>query len=92
MNNCNLNCTSSNQLQCYADQNPFNTDLIQTSAGRVFPNALASQTVGRNGPILLRDVFLIDKLQKGNRERIAPRIGHAKGTGRAQQYFLINDN
>lgn len=53
----------------------------QSAAGRRFPSLLASQTVGKWGPILLQDVYLIERLQSLNRERLPPRIGHPKGAG-----------
>ncbi|WP_085632310.1 MULTISPECIES: catalase KatB [unclassified Pseudomonas] len=40
-----------------------------------------SQTAGANGPVLLQDVQLIQKLQRFDRERIPERVVHARGTG-----------
>ena len=40
-----------------------------------------SQTAGANGPVLLQDVHLIQKLQRFDRERIPERVVHARGTG-----------
>jgi catalase len=40
-----------------------------------------SQTAGANGPTLLQDVQLIQKLQRFDRERIPERVVHARGTG-----------
>ncbi|WP_426399306.1 catalase [Ralstonia sp. R-29] len=40
-----------------------------------------SQTAGPNGPVLLQDVQLIQKLQRFDRERIPERVVHARGTG-----------
>ncbi|MEE7546305.1 catalase [Xanthomonas sp. Kuri4-1] len=40
-----------------------------------------SQTAGANGPALLQDVQLIQKLQRFDRERIPERVVHARGTG-----------
>lgn len=75
-------CNSTEQLVCYASTHPYDScDYVKTAAGRVSPNALASQTVGKWGPLLLQDVYLIEKLQNLNRERIPVRIGHAKGAG-----------
>ena len=36
-----------------------------------------SQTAGANGPVLLQDVQLIQKLQRFDRERIPERVVHA---------------
>ncbi|QKZ07705.1 catalase [Pseudomonas eucalypticola] len=40
-----------------------------------------SQTAGANGPALLQDVQLLQKLQRFDRERIPERVVHARGTG-----------
>lgn len=40
-----------------------------------------SKTAGQNGPVLLQDVHLIEKLARFNRERIPERVVHARGTG-----------
>ena len=40
-----------------------------------------SQTAGANGPVLLQDVHLIEKLARFDRERIPERVVHARGTG-----------
>ena len=40
-----------------------------------------SQTAGADGPVLLQDIHLIQKLQRFDRERIPERVVHAKGWG-----------
>ncbi|EOV0904515.1 catalase [Edwardsiella piscicida] len=40
-----------------------------------------SQTAGPNGPVLLQDVQLLQKLQRFDRERVPERVVHARGTG-----------
>ncbi|MFC5045189.1 catalase [Aquimarina hainanensis] len=45
-----------------------------------------SQTLGHNGPVLLQDIHLIEKLAAFDRERIPERVVHARGTG-AFGYF-----
>jgi len=40
-----------------------------------------SQTAGPEGPVLLQDSALIEKLQRFDRERIPERVVHARGTG-----------
>src|ERR1700734_2956871 len=40
-----------------------------------------SQTAGPDGPVLLQDSSLIEKLQRFDREGIPERVGHARGTG-----------
>lgn len=50
-----------------------------------------SQTAGPNGPTLLQDVQLIQKLQRFDRERIPERVVHARGTG-AHGTFTVSDD
>lgn len=50
-----------------------------------------SQTAGPNGPTLLQDVHLIEKLQRFHRERIPERVVHARGTA-AQGEFVSAGN
>jgi len=50
-----------------------------------------SQTAGANGPVLLQDVNLIQKLQRFDRERIPERVVHARGTG-AHGVFTATDS
>lgn len=50
-----------------------------------------SQTAGAEGPVLLQDVQLIQKLQRFDRERIPERVVHARGTG-AHGVFTATEN
>ena len=50
-----------------------------------------SQTAGANGPVLLQDVQLLQKLQRFDRERIPERVVHARGTG-AHGTFTVTDD
>ncbi|QJE03443.1 catalase [Massilia forsythiae] len=50
-----------------------------------------SQTAGPNGPTLLQDVQLVQKLQRFDRERIPERVVHATGTG-AHGSFVATDD
>lgn len=50
-----------------------------------------SQTVGRNGPILLQDIRALEKLRSFNKERIPERVVHARGAG-AHGKFVSNDD
>ncbi|MGF6401545.1 catalase [Pseudomonas frederiksbergensis] len=50
-----------------------------------------SQTAGANGPVLLQDAQLIQKLQRFDRERIPERVVHARGTG-AHGIFTATDD
>src|SRR2546427_8795417 len=48
-----------------------------------------SLTVGADGPIVLHDHYLVQKMQAFNREREPERVGHAKGGG-AFGYFEVS--
>lgn len=54
--------------------------LTRDNGARVGDNQ-NSQTAGPNGPALLQDVQLLQKLQRFDRERIPERVVHARGTG-----------
>lgn len=40
-----------------------------------------SQSVGRDGPLLLQDVYTLEKLRRFNSERIPERVVHGRGAG-----------
>jgi catalase len=50
-----------------------------------------SLTAGPNGPILLQDHYLIQKMAQFNRERVPERVVHAKGGG-AFGYFEVTED
>ena len=50
-----------------------------------------SQTAGANGPVLLQDVQLLQKLQRFDRERIPERVVHARGTGAHGEFTATAD-
>ncbi|MBU3060433.1 catalase [Nocardia sp. NEAU-G5] len=50
-----------------------------------------SLTAGTQGPILLHDHYLIEKLAHFNRERVPERIVHAKGAGAYGELVVTND-
>jgi catalase len=54
---------------------------LTTEAGKPVSNNQHSQTAGPDGPVLLQDHHLIEKLARFNRERIPERIVHAVGSG-----------
>ncbi|BBF43424.1 catalase [Lachnospiraceae bacterium KM106-2] len=58
-----------------------NCDYFTDSHGRPIPNENNSLTIGCDGPTLIQDTTLIDKLAHFNRERIPERVVHAKGAG-----------
>ncbi len=50
-----------------------------------------SLTVGPNGPILLQDHYLIEKMAHFNRERVPERVVHAKGGGAFGTFRVTQD-
>lgn len=50
-----------------------------------------SQTAGADGPVLLQDVQLIQKLQRFDRERVPERVVHARGTGAHGEFVASAD-
>jgi len=48
-------------------------------------------TVGPDGPILLQDTYLVQKMQHFNRERVPERVVHAKGGG-AHGFFETTED
>ena len=59
---------------------PAFADLTRDNGSPVGDNQ-NSETAGPNGPVLLQDSHLIEKLQRFDRERIPERVVHARGTG-----------
>jgi len=60
-----------------SDKHPVTT----TDSGVPAPSDEFSQSVGSNGPLLLQDHYLIQKMAQFNRERVPERVVHAKGGG-----------
>lgn len=61
---------------------------LTTNQGATVSDDQNSLTVSNNGPVLMQDVHLIEKLAHFNRERIPERVVHAKGAG-AGGYFEV---
>jgi len=62
--------------------------ITTTDAGIPAPSDDHSLTVGPDGPILLQDHYVIQKMAQFNRERVPERVVHAKGGG-AHGYFEV---
>jgi len=62
--------------------------ILTTESGAPVVDNQHSQTAGLNGPVLLQDHHLIEKLARFERERIPERVVHAKGSG-AFGYFEV---
>jgi catalase len=61
------------------------------SAGIPAPSDEHSLTAGPNGPVLLQDQHLIEKMAQFNRERVPERVVHAKGGG-AHGFFEVAED
>ena len=59
---------------------------ITTNQGSPVSNDQNSQSAGEDGPVLLQDYHLIEKIAHFDRERVPERVVHARGTG-AHGYF-----
>ena len=66
----------------------YDTEYMTTNGGVSITNDTNSLTVGDNGPVLLQDTQLIEKLAHFDRERIPDRVAHARGSG-AHGYFKL---
>jgi catalase len=62
--------------------------VLTTSTGSPVDDNQNSVSAGPNGPVLIQDFHLIDKLAHFDRERIPERVVHAKGAG-AHGYFEV---
>ncbi len=66
------------------EQKPITT----TDVGIPAPSDEYSLSVGPDGPLLLQDHYVIQKMAQFNRERVPERVVHAKGSG-AFGYFEV---
>ena len=62
-----------------------------TDAGIPVESDEHSLTIGPDGPILLQDHYLIEKMAQFNRERVPERQPHAKGGGAFGRFEVTND-
>ena len=68
-------------------QHPHST----TDAGARRESDAHSLSVGRDGPLLLHDVNLVEKLARFDRERVPERSPHAKGSGAFGEFVVTQD-
>lgn len=64
---------------------------LTQDAGRPVGNNQNSRTAGENGPVLLDDFHLIEKLARFDRERIPERVVHARGVGAHGEFESYGD-
>ncbi|WP_281967685.1 catalase [Roseovarius nanhaiticus] len=62
-----------------------------TDAGIPVASEEHSLTVGRDGPIVLHDHYLLEQMAQFNRERIPERQPHAKGSGAFGHFEVTHD-
>jgi catalase len=67
------------------------TATLHTAAGAPVVDNQNSETAGPRGPVVLQDVWLIEKLAHFDRERIPERVVHAKGSGAYGQLTITHD-
>lgn len=65
--------------------------VMHTAAGAPVANNQDSLTAGARGPVLLQDVWLMEKLAHFDREVIPERRMHAKGSGAFGTFTVTND-
>ena len=74
-----------------SDQHEQQKPVTTTNAGIPVSSDEYSATLGPDGPTLLQDNYLIEKMAQFNRERVPERVVHAKGTG-AFGYFEVTED
>jgi len=71
--------------------NKDNKKKLTNTAGAPMPNHQDSMTTGERGPIVMQDMFLMEKLAHFNREVIPERRMHAKGSGAFGKFTVTKD-
>ncbi|MFD2602487.1 catalase [Flavobacterium suzhouense] len=64
---------------------------LTTNTGTPVGDNQNSKTAGNNGPVLLEDIHLIEKLAAFDRERIPERVVHARGAGAYGEFVAASD-
>jgi len=64
---------------------------LTTAAGAPVPNNQDSLTAGKRGPMLLQDIWYLEKLAHFDREVIPERRMHAKGSGAYGTFTVTHD-
>jgi catalase len=67
------------------------SEFTTTNTGIPVESDEYSLTVGPDGPVLLQDNYLIEKMAQFNRERVPERVVHAKGSGAYGHFQVTND-
>ena len=72
-------------------QDPGNTNPLTSAGGTPVWDSQNSLTAGPRGPMLLQDVWFLEKLAHFDREVIPERRMHAKGSGAFGTFTVTND-
>lgn len=64
---------------------------LKTNSGAPVGDNQNSQTAGANGPVLLQDINLVEKLASFDRERIPERVVHPRGAGAFGEFVAAGD-
>jgi catalase len=64
---------------------------LTTNTGAPVGDNQNSKTLGNNGPVLLEDIHLIEKLAAFDRERIPERVVHPRGAGAFGEFVSAGD-
>lgn len=64
---------------------------LTTNTGAPIGDNQNSVTVGNDGPVLLEDIHLLEKLASFDRERIPERVVHARGAGAFGEFVAAAD-
>ncbi|MFF2108866.1 catalase [Rhodococcus koreensis] len=75
----------------HSNGNGTKTPPTTTNAGIPVASDNESLTAGAQGPILLHDHYLVEKLAQFNRERVPERVVHAKGGGAFGELEITHD-
>src|SRR5690606_3705630 len=62
-----------------------------TTAGAPAPSDEQSLSVGRDGPIVLHDIYRLEKMAQFTRDRVPERVVHAEGAGAYGVFRTTND-
>ncbi len=64
---------------------------LTNNSGNLVGDNQNSLTVGNEGPVVLQDIHLFEKLAAFDRERVPERVVHARGAGAAGEFVLSKD-
>ena len=70
---------------------PYDHTRLTMSNGAPVADNQNSLTAGPRGPVLMQDIWLMEKLAHFDRERIPERVVHAKGSGAYGTFTLTHD-